>query len=368
MTKHFLVIVLFLFAVPVWSADSDPLQERNATASHPKIDTLTVKGAVLQGQVTGLTSEALSFSLIYGRGSIQIPYENIEQLSTEHAYHIFYNGRESVGKIVAIHNGRWLVVQDGQTQELISVDDIDRFILSVSDDPSFTNKVHNLVPFWRGNLDIGLELEQGGLNKREVDIAMRFEYNRKSQRIVLTGSREHDTQQAPDEPWTTRKDEYLFTAEDNYFLTREREEFLFAYAGAERDAVRQIESRLYPAAGVGYRRTFGKNFWINPQLGVGGVFDRYTTYGRENYAALYTAMEAYYRFDLGPELRGRLMYMPGIAHDRSAWLFRAFASLSIPLTDLFALKFSIEDIDDNNPFPDIGNNKITTKFAFSFTF
>lgn len=357
-----------LLSFLVFAEDSVIGNDGSTATVHAKIDTLTVKGAVLQGQVIGLTAETLSFSLIYGRGSIQIPYENIEQLSTEHAYHIFYNGKESTGKIVAIHNGRWLVVQDGQMQEVISVDEIDRFILSVRDDDSFMNKVHNLVPFWQGNFDIGVELEQGGLNKREIDVAIRFEYNRKSQRIVLTGAREHDTQQKPTEPWSTRKDEYLFTAEDNYFVTREREEFLFVYAAAERDAIRQIQNRLYPAVGIGYKRTFGKATWINPQVGFGGVFDRYTSYGQENYAAIYTAMEMFHRFRVGPEFRGRIMYMPSIGHDRKAWLFRASASLTIPLTELFALKFTIEDIDDNNPFPDIGNNKIATKFAFSLTF
>lgn len=352
----------------MFAAERDVPPSASDEAAAAKTDTLTVNGAVLQGRVTGLTSQQVSFSLIYGQGSIQIPYENIEQLTTEHSYHIFYNGKESEGKIVDIHLHRWLVVQDGDRQELVDINDIERFILSVRDDDSFVNRIHNLVPFWSGNFDLGIEYEEGGTNKRNVDFAARFEYNRLEHRIVIIGTRSFDVQKTPDTNWTTSKDEYLFNVEDDYFLTRKQEEFLFITSGFERDAIRQIQSRMYPALGAGYKRTFTSNLWLNLQLGLGGVFDRYTTYGREYYAAVYMGSEMMYRFIRGTVLRAKVMYMPSVFHDRAAWLFRTTVSLSIPVTELFALKLSVDDIDDNNPFPDIGNNKVTTNFALSFNF
>ncbi len=60
--------------------------------------------------------------------------------------------------------------------------------------------------------------------------------------------------------------------------------------------------------------------------------------------------------------------MPSILHVRNSWLFRLNMSLMFPLSDMFALKFSLKNVADNNPEPDIGNNKITTNFALSFTF
>lgn len=347
-----------------------PLSALHAATTVPevKVDTLTVEGAALQGQVTGLTAEGISFSLVYGQGSIRIPFGRIDQLSTQHRYHIFYNGRESDGRIVDISEHRWLVVEEAGRHELIDVNDIERFILSVRDDDSFTNQIHNLVPFWSGNFDAGLQLEHGGVEKRQIDIAGRFEYDRLQHRIVISGNRELDTQKTPDTNWTTSTDEYLFNIEDNYYFTRKKEMFYFIMAGLERDAVRQIEHRWYPATGLGYKLTLNKEFWVNAQLGLGGVMDRYTTYGEEKYLALYTGAETLYRFSRGPVLRAKLMYMPSLMHDREAWLFRFSASLTVPVTEMFALKFVVRDVDDNNPFPDIGNNKITTNFAFSFTF
>lgn len=217
-------------------------------------------------------------------------------------------------------------------------------------------------------MDFGLQLEVGSVQKRQIDVAVRFEYNRLDHRVVLLGSREFDTQKPPDENWSTSKDEYLFNVEDDYYLSRKKEEFLFVTSGFERDAVRQIENRIYPAGGLGYKRTFSKDFWLNLQIGLGGVFDRYTSYGQENYFAGYTGAETMYQFPHGSVLRAKVMYMPSLFHFRFAWLFRTAVSLTVPVTDMFALKMSFADVDDNNPSPDIGNNKTTTNFALSFTF
>jgi hypothetical protein len=92
------------------------------------------------------------------------------------------------------------------------------------------------------------------------------------------------------------------------------------------------------------------------------------TYGREYYWAAYLGSEAYYTFLYGIVLRGKIFYMPSVGHSRNSWLFRLNASLAFPLSDLFALRFTIKDVADNNPAPDIGNNKITTTFSLSFTF
>lgn len=364
----FYTLLLCLNLAMLHAKVPESISEGEAREPNVKIDTLTVEGAVLQGRVTGLTSDALSFSLIYGTGSIQIPYANIQQLSTEHWYHIFYNGKESVGRISSIYDSHWLVVDDGAEQHLVKIEDIERFILSVRDDDSFVNRIHNYFPFWSGNFDLGLEYEEGGTNKRKVNIATRFEYNRLEQRIVIIGTSAYELQQTTDSNWTTTKDEYLFNIEDDIFLTRGQEEFLFLSAGIERDAVRQIQRRMYPAGGAGYKHTVSKRFWFNLQLGLGGVFDQYIDYGRDNYAAVYMGSELKYSFANGAVIRGKAFYMPSIFHSRSAWLFRTSGSLSIPVTTMFDVKLSISDIDDNNPDPSIGNNKITTNFAFSFTF
>lgn len=274
-----------------------------------------------------------------------------------------------MGKISSLYEHRWLVIDKNGTKELISVDDIDRFILSIQDDDSFTNKLHNLIPFWSGNVDLGIEIDQGGVNKRKLDISGRFEYHRQRDRIVLYGSREYDTQEVnASSGWNATKDEYLVNIEGNHFLSRERKEQLFLMAGIERDAVREIDLRTYPAGGAGYKWMPRDNFWLIMQLGFGGVFSNYMTYGREYYWAVYGGGELYYTFFYGVVLRGKVFYMPSVGHTRQSWLFRFNTSLAFPLSEMLALRFTLKDVADNNPEPDIGNNKITATFSLSFTF
>ena len=373
----FLVLVL---AVTVWAANDVNATDANETGETKaafsdssikpgKTDTIVVKGAVLQGQVTGLNDRFVTFSLIYGRGAIRIAYDDIDTLTTEHTYHIFYKDKETEGRIYGLYEHRWLVIDKQGKKELVDVGDIDRFMLSVQDDDSLTNKIHNYVPFWSGNIDLGIEVDQGGVNKRQVDITGRFEYHRQLDRILVYGSLEDDIQETnASAGWKSTKDEYLVNLEENHYLSKEKEEHLFIIAGFERDAIREIQSRTYPAAGAGYKWTPTEAFWLMLQLGIGGVFNNYMTYGREYYGAAYTGAEAYYEFWHGIVFRSKLFYMPSILHVRSSWLFRLNMSLAFPLSDMFALKFSLKNVADNNPEPDIGNNKITTNFALSFTF
>jgi len=67
-------------------------------------------------------------------------------------------------------------------------------------------------------------------------------------------------------------------------------------------------------------------------------------------------------------LDGRLLYYPGIPNPRDEWLFRWEANLTIPLVDPLALRFRINQVNDNNPSPDVGSNKWTTTLGLAVRF
>ena len=50
------------------------------------------------------------------------------------------------------------------------------------------------------------------------------------------------------------------------------------------------------------------------------------------------------------------------------YLFRWEANLTIPLVDPLALRLRITDVNDNNPSPDVGNNKFTTTLGLALRF
>lgn len=347
-------------------------QENNATTNTPtediKTDWVVVKGNLLQGKVVALTSEYLTFETTYGKGSILISFADIDMLKTQHSYHIFYNAKESNGKIVGIRDHKWLIAQKDNTQELIEISEIDRFIISTNENSSFSNRMRNLFPYVTGSVDLKIELENKDPITNELDLSARIEYLKKRDRLLFNGLLEHDTKKPEGESEVKTKDEYVLNIDYNRYFDAQKEYFIVGAAGLEHDGMRQIEHRGYGAIGIGYRFISDKSKWLDIALGAGGVNEKFTNYDEDLYAAIYTNAEALYTFKNGVFIRGNIRYMPSVLHNRAAWLFRAGVSVTIPISQSFAFRFALTDVDDNNPSPEIGNNKITTDIGVSFVF
>jgi hypothetical protein len=341
---------------------------KNTSLKEGKTDIVVVKDSRLEGQVVGLTSESLRFELIYGRGSILISFADIDFLRTQHSYHIFYDGKELIGKIIGIEDHKWLIVKNGSNTELIEIKTIDRFILSTEEDSSTTNYFRNLFPYISGNIDVALELESGTPSTTELDISTRLEYQKKRDRILVNGEYQYDTKKADGSPKQTTKDEYAINTQYNHYTQAGRDEFYFLGGGAEHDGLRHIDHLYYGALGLGHRFSLDRKRYIELQGGAGGVISEYDNYANETYGAVYTGFDFLYTFANGMFWRGTMLYMPSVGYARQTWLFRASTSLTFPLSQMLALKASLTDVDDNNPSPDIGNNKITTNFGMSLLF
>jgi hypothetical protein len=341
---------------------------KNTSLKEGKTDIVVIRDSRLEGQVVGLTSESLRFELIYGRGSILISFADIDELHTQHSYHIFYNGKESIGKIIGIENHKWLIVKEGSSTELIEIHTIDRFVLSTEEDSSATNYFRNLFPYISGNIDVALELEDNSPSTTEIDIATRLEYQRKRDRVIVQGEYQYDTKTMDGQPTQTTKDEYAISAQYNHYNSAHKDEFSFLTGGVEHDGLRHIDHRYYGALGLGHRFNHDPKRYFELQGGLGGVYNEYDNYPIESYAALYGGFDFLYTFSNGLLWRGNMLYMPSVGYGRQTWLFRANTSLTIPLSQMLALKFSITEVDDDNPTPDIGNNKITTDFGMSLLF
>lgn len=346
--------------------------DTNTTLPVQKVDTLTVKGSLLQGHVTGLTVNALRFDIIYGRGSILIDYKDIEQILTENSYHIFYDGKEMTGKITGIYEHKWLVVENQRGMQLIEIALIDRFVIPYEDDSTPINFLHNTFPYMNGNVNLGVEFEEGDINTREVDLSMRLEYQRQRTRMIFNADYQFDTKSSTDENGTeltaTTKDEYSAELNAQRFFSLERNGFSFVTVGAERDAIRKIQARWYPAIGAGYRFNRQSNQWISFLFGLGGVEDHYYDYDDAKYAAVYLGSEGQYVFDNDMSVLFRMRYMPSIMKEKDLWLFRSSIEFVYPMSQLFSLRVRIEQVDDSNAVDAVENNKITSTFLTSMTF
>lgn len=343
----------------------------DTTPTDTKTDTITVKGAVLQGQVTELNSDYLEFNLIYGKGSIQIKYEDIEQLSTEHQYHIFYKGKETTGQIVSIKEHAFLIIKHGDIEETIKISNIDRFLISTRENNTLENRFRNFTPYTRGNVDLGFEYESGTNVKHKASATIHLERKMMQYRSTFDLVYEYETTQTAGSPDQLNKNEYILFYEQDYYLSEG--DFAYGQIGYDFDEPRGIQGRTYPALGAGHRFGEDRDTWVQIKAGGGYVHERFFTYPDNNYFSGFVGVGASYKFEerssiQGLILKGDIFYMPSIMDAYNDWLARFQASAELPIGSTLSLKWVVRSVNDDNPSPEVGNNKFTTDFYLSFVF
>lgn len=66
-------------------------------------DDVTVKGTVLQGTITSLSASKVEFKTVYGKGTLDIPFADIQNLTTDASCVVYYGeDAKATGRISAL--------------------------------------------------------------------------------------------------------------------------------------------------------------------------------------------------------------------------------------------------------------------------
>ena len=362
----FLLIVITFFSY----AGGDISQESEEEEIK---DTIVVHGMVLHGRVMNLGPEKLSFRVLYSEGLIHIAYKDIESIVTKYNYHISFKRMDIDARVVGIEDNKYLKVLGGDAERTIKIADIDNFVLSVSHDASFENRVRNQFPYTKGNINLGFEIENSGNKKNELDLLLNLRHKKAEHEVKLYVNYEYDTSETIDTDKVTNKDELVAIL--SYQNHVKNDEFYFATLAADYDRPRHIQNRWIPSAGYGYRFKFDKNSWLEPSVGIGYVTTTYTDnlYPDKDFTAAALNLIGKYQIDDVAYINrliidGFVMYYPSLEHLAEDWVMRSNLTFAIPLFDFFSVKLSFDNKNDSNPDPSVGNNKITTKMLFGLEF
>lgn len=367
LSKYFLLFIMFsLFSYGAVNA------KKLAKDVEVK-DTIVVHGMVLYGQVTAIGPEKLSFKLLYSDGINHIAYKDIESIDTQYNYHISFKRMDIEGRVVGIEDSTYIKVMEGENQRTIKIADIDNFVISESDDPSFENRLRNKFPYTRGNISVGLKREHGINKENEIDIQVELGRKQAEHEVQLFVDYSFETTQTENKPKELNEDELLgMLTYKNHFTNNE---YFYGALMGDYDRPRHIKSRFAPAAGYGYRFKYGKSKWFEPSIGLAYITTKYTgdTYADKNFAAAALKLEGKYQFD---DLRfintlivnGHIMYFPSLSGIDDDWISRARLNLAVPVFDFLSVKFVWDWVNDSNPDPSVGNNKITSRLLFGFDF
>lgn len=336
-------------------------------------DTIVVHGMVLYGRVMNLGPEKLSFKLLYSEGLNHIAYKDIESISTKYNYHISFKRIDIEGRVIGIEDNEYLKVMEGENLRTIKIADIDNFVMSVTDDDSFENVVRNKFPYLKGNINVGLELENGTSEKNKVDVQLSLRHKKAEHETSLYIDYAFETTKTEGTEVVQNKDELvgILTYKNHY----KNDTFYFGSLSADYDRPRHIENRFVPAAGFGHRFRFDKNKWLEPSLGLGYATTRYTDeqYDTKNFSVAALFLAGKYQFDDVTVLEtlivdGFVVYYPSLENPNNDWIFRTNINFTVPLFDFLSIKLAYNLINDSSPNPEVGNNKTTTKLLLGVDF
>jgi len=335
-------------------------------------DTIVVHGMVLHGRLMDLGPEKLSFKLLYSEGLNHIAYKDIESIHTKYNYHISFKRMDIEGRVVGIEDNKYLKIMEGNNERTIKIADIDNFVMAVTDDDSFENKVRNKFPYTKGNINIGFELESGTSEKNKVDIQLNLRNKQAEHEIQLYVDYAFETTETEGTDKVQNKDELVgILTYKNHFKNNQ---FYFATLAADYDRPRHIDYRYIPSAGYGYRFRFDKSKWLEPAIGIGYATTNYSDeYTDKKFTVAALNLSGKYQFDDLAYINtfiidGFVMYYPSLSSMEEDWIFRSNLNFTVPLFDFLSVKLAMDYINDSSPNPSVGNNKTTSKLLFGFDF
>ena len=343
--------------------------DSSTSAEDKSEDVVTVQGQTLTGWIVRLGPKEIEFTTIYGAGKLSIQYKDIEKVISQRKYVIFYGDDQLArGRLLGIEDGELLVGIEESSAQRVPVKHIVTGVSEESYEKSRWTRLRTNYRYWRGSFDLGYTFETGAVDKHKIETGLNLRRRKRPTRFVFDFRYAYEIQKKKDNPEQTTKDElvtFLFGAYDF-----EGPLFVFARPAFEFDKPRNIEHRWYPAAGIGYRivKEEKKETSLQIPLGIGYVDEDFGGIGTNSFVSLYLGLSGSYDFGQGIILAGAVLYMPKIPGPTENWLFRTELDFTVPIFDPIAVKLRLTNTNDNNPTPEVGNNKFTAALLVSLVF
>jgi len=342
-------------------------EEASGDVGENKAEVVAVHGQYLKGLIRFLDSEGIAFDTAYGEGEILIIYQDIEQISSDRHFLVYYGEDQVVqGRIIGIENGILMFGKDqGQTVS-IQTASIHTGLSVHEYETSWLTRMRTDFRHWNASMNLGVRYERTAIDKNKLEFGLMLVRRKSPTRFVFDFNYAYEFQKQFAEEELTTKDELTTFLLGEYDIRDQW--FLFARPAYEYDIPRSIEGRFYPAVGFGYRIYDKKNYLLHLPLGFGYVDENFIDISNNNYTAGYIGIDGFYTFSNGIKLSGNLLYMPSFENRDKEWLFRFDFDVKLPINDPVALVFRVTEVNDNNPSPDVGTNKFTTLLALSLDF
>jgi hypothetical protein len=335
-----------------------------ASASRAVADEVTSQATVLRGKVTALSGAGITFSPEYGKGSLAIKWDNLQNVKTDAAFQVLYgDDQESTGPLQAFSHGKLSV---GATA--VDVATIHSGQPIGDGGLSFNDRMRSAWRYWHGNFDVGLNVQQSTTDTTGFLVGFQTARVHDPTKFTLAASYRYGTQKQQGQPKTITQDELLGLVREDYSFTPRV--YGFASGDATYDGVQRLSIRGVPKVGVGYvfwqeqldevRRNF-----LQGEVGPSWVYERYFGgFDRDYYAIAFGALAGYY-LPYGAHFDWRLDYLPAVDNFTKNYLLRTEGALLAPLIDPISAKFVVRDEYNNQPPAGVKRNSLFLTLGLS---
>lgn len=215
-------------------------------------DEVTSKGTVLRGKVLSFSSSGVEFETEYGKGTISIPWKNIEAIKTEGPFQVLYGkDKEIDAQVQGLTDGKLMIGESAETGIPVEVATIHSGQPIGPAGISFADRMRSLWRFWSGSFILGFSLSQSTVDTTGLLVALKMMRAEGPTRFFLEGSYRYSTEKKSDEDRTTLENDLLGLMRFEYDLSPRL--YSFVSGDAEHDEVQQLTIRAIPKAGIGYK-------------------------------------------------------------------------------------------------------------------
>lgn len=368
-----MAVVAMLISTPVASA------QEAAPAPPPPPDTVTSKGTVLRGKITSISPAGLTFEPEYGKGSIAIKWEAVEDLNTTGNFQVLYgDGEELYAPLAGFSNSTLYIGPAVEGATLVPVDTIHSGV-PIGDEPSFLDRTRSYWRYWDGSLDFALNVQQATTDTTGFLLGFHTVRRNAPTRFFLDADYRYSTQERNGQNKTTIEDRAFGGVRGEYDFTPRF--YGYGSGDATYDAIQKLSIRAIPKAGVGYvfwedqldddRRDF-----LSGDVGGAWVYEKYftvhdagppptSTTPDNDYFAIAFGAAAAYHLPYGAKFDWRLDYLPAVDDFANDYLLRTTGSLLLPVYGPVGAKLAVTDEYDNTPAADTQPNSLFITFGVS---
>jgi hypothetical protein len=321
----------------------------------------------LEGSVVGVTAEGVEFETIYGKGTIVIPWEDVERIRSDKEFLILHAEADTVvGRIWGLENGRLLVGESFETAAYIPVEQILRSITRQQYDTSRLDRLRVRYRYWTANFDLAFGFTDATTDTTSLSTALELRRKKKPFDFFFGGYYFFRTSKESGESRVTDENRLLGRARLDRDLSERT--FAFGQVTAEYDEIQNLSLRTDPVVGVGYRFVDREKLMISGRSGPGYVYQRYFGGDTENYFTILFGGDLEADLPYGSKLRWGAEYLPEISDWQGNYLIRTFANWTMPIIGWLDFKIAVFDTYNNRPSDDTDRNTFTTTAGLSFRF